>query len=166
MKILLATDGSEFSNVAVDSVAKRPWPEGSEMKIVSVMDFPWPPTTETWALPDGYYEKLQNASKEQAAAAIKDAVARIKSGKSSGVELTTQIACGPAKAAIMDEAKSWDADLIVLGSHGRGGWDRFLLGSVSQAVAMNAPCSVEIVRGRKSKARAEGFKEERRGVER
>ena len=48
---------------------------------------------------------------------------------------------------ILQEAASWGADLIALGSHGRHGPDRFLLGSVSEAVAMHAACSVEIVRG-------------------
>jgi nucleotide-binding universal stress UspA family protein len=47
---------------------------------------------------------------------------------------------------ILDEAERWDADLIVLGSHGYNGWQRFLLGSVSHAVATHAHCSVEIVR--------------------
>jgi nucleotide-binding universal stress UspA family protein len=47
---------------------------------------------------------------------------------------------------ILDQAESWGADLIVLGSHGYSGWRRFLLGSVSHAVATHAHCSVEIVR--------------------
>jgi nucleotide-binding universal stress UspA family protein len=47
---------------------------------------------------------------------------------------------------ILEEAKEWGADLIVVGCHGRGGLDRFLLGSVSEAVAMHAECSVEVVR--------------------
>jgi nucleotide-binding universal stress UspA family protein len=47
---------------------------------------------------------------------------------------------------IVDRAAEWHADLIVLGSHGRHGLDRFLIGSVSEYVARHAPCSVEIVR--------------------
>jgi nucleotide-binding universal stress UspA family protein len=46
----------------------------------------------------------------------------------------------------MDEAEKWGPDLIVLGSHGYSGWRRFLLGSVSHAVATHEHCSVEIVR--------------------
>jgi nucleotide-binding universal stress UspA family protein len=47
---------------------------------------------------------------------------------------------------ILKEAADWGADLIVLGSHGRRGFSRFLLGSVSEAVASHAPCSVEVIR--------------------
>ena len=47
---------------------------------------------------------------------------------------------------ILKEARDWNADLIVMGSHGRQGADRFLLGSVSEAVATHAHCSVEIIR--------------------
>jgi nucleotide-binding universal stress UspA family protein len=50
------------------------------------------------------------------------------------------------KEIILDEASRWAADLIVLGSHGHRGIDRFLLGSVSEEVAMHAKCSVEIIR--------------------
>jgi len=53
---------------------------------------------------------------------------------------------GIPKVVIIDDAKKWGADLIVVGSHGRTGLDRFLLGSVSEAVARHAACSVEIVR--------------------
>src|SRR5262249_11220550 len=146
MKILLATDGSDCSKAAVNSVSERPWPKGSEVKIVSAMEIPYPPTAEVWVLPDSYYKELERVTKEQAEAAVKDAVARIRSGKASGLEITTLIKSGPAREVILDEAESWDADLIVLGSHGYGGWRRLLLGSVSHAVATHAHCSVEIVR--------------------
>ena len=108
MKILLATDGSDYSKAAVNAVAERPWPEGSEVKIISAMEISYAPATETWVLPDGYN--------------------------------------GSAREVILDEAERWYADLIVLGSHGYSGWQRFLLGSVSHAVATHAHCSVEIVR--------------------
>jgi nucleotide-binding universal stress UspA family protein len=146
MKILLATDGSDYSKAAVNSVAERPWPEGSEVKIISAMEIPYAPTTEAWVLPDSYYSELDRVAREQAAAAVKYAVERIESGKASGLEIITKIISGSAREMILDEAERWDADLIVLGSHGYSGWQRFLLGSVSHAVATHAHCSVEIVR--------------------
>jgi nucleotide-binding universal stress UspA family protein len=146
MKILLATDGSDCSKAAVNSVADRPWPEGSEAKILSAMEIPNPPMSEAWALPDSYYAELDGAAKAQAEAAVKDAAERIKAGKTPGLEVITEIKNGPAKEVILDEAEEWGAELIVLGSHGYNGWRRFLLGSVSNAVAAHAHCSVEIVR--------------------
>jgi nucleotide-binding universal stress UspA family protein len=56
------------------------------------------------------------------------------------------IELGEPRAVILDAAKTWGSDLIVLGSHGRRGMDRFLMGSVSEAVAIHAHCSVEVVR--------------------
>ena len=53
---------------------------------------------------------------------------------------------GSPKQAILQEAEKFDADLIVVGSHGRGAVRRFLLGSISQSVALHAKCSVEIAR--------------------
>ena len=53
---------------------------------------------------------------------------------------------GSPKQVIVEQAEQWGADLIVVGCHGFGPVKRFLLGSVSQAVAVHAPCSVEIVR--------------------
>ena len=146
MKILLATDGSDYSKAAVNSVADRPWPQCSEVKIISAMEVPFAPTTEAWVLPDSYYSELERVAREQAEAAVKDAVERIESGKSSGLEIITKIISGSAREVILDEAERWDADLIVLGSHGYSAWQRFLLGSVSHAVATHAHCSVEIVR--------------------
>jgi nucleotide-binding universal stress UspA family protein len=146
MKILIATDGSDYSKAAVNSVAERPWPQGSEVKIISAMNVPFAPTTEGWVMPDSYYSELDRVAREQAEAAVKDAVERIESGKASGLEIITKIISGSAGEVILDEAERWNADMIVLGSHGYSGWQRFLLGSVSHAVATHAHCSVEIVR--------------------
>ena len=146
MKILLATDGSDCSKAAVDSIAERPWPRNSEVKVVSAIEIPYAPTTEAWVLPDSYYLELERVAKEQAEAAVKYAIERIRSGKTAELELTTLIKSGSAREVILDEAENWGADLIVLGSHGYSGWRRFLLGSVSSAVATHAHCSVEIVR--------------------
>ena len=152
MKILLATDGSDCSKVAVDAVAEGPWPDGSEVKVLYVIELPYTPITETWALPDSYLKDLETAETEQAKTAVKQAEERLKSAR--GLVITTKVANGSAKDVILDEAENWGADLIVLGSHGYRGWRRFLLGSVSHAVATHARCSVEIVRRRKPPSHA------------
>jgi nucleotide-binding universal stress UspA family protein len=146
MKILLATDGSDFSKAAVNSVAERPWPEGSELMIVSVMEIPYTPTPEAWALSDSYYKELERVAKEQAEAAVRNAVEQFSAEKAAGLNITTKIFSGSPREVILDEAERWGADLIVLGSHGYKGWQRFLLGSVSHSVAAHAHCSVEIIR--------------------
>lgn len=153
MKILLPVDGSDCSNAAVNEVANRPWPVGSEVRVLSAVELPFVPTTETWALPDSYYSQLEEAGREQARKAIDSAVEKLRSsaaGRDVALEITTQIVDGSARDVILSEAEKWRADLIVLGSHGRRGLQRFLLGSVSNAVATHAPCSVEIVRCRQA----------------
>ncbi len=146
MKILLATDGSNCSQTAVNSVAERPWPEGSEVKIITAIEIPYVPTTEAWVLPDSYYNELEEAVKAQAETAINDAVEEIRSRQTPELNVIGEVRSGSAKDVILDEAEKWNADLIVLGSHGYSGLHRFLLGSVSHAVATHAHCSVEIVR--------------------
>jgi nucleotide-binding universal stress UspA family protein len=149
MKILLATDGSDCSKAAVDAVAERPWPKGSEVKVIYAIEIPYTPMTESWALPDSYFKELETAVMEQAETVVNQAAMRLKFAPTELV-ITTEVANGSAKDVILDEAEKWGADLIVLGSHGYRGWRRFLLGSVSHAVATHSRCSVEIARRRRS----------------
>ena len=150
MKILLAVDGSNFGDAAVEEVARRPWPAGSEIKVLSVIEPPLMPTTDTWVLPDSYYEEVERAGEDQAKSIVNKAVERLRAGETARLEITTQIVKGYPKHAIVDEADRWGADLTVVGSHGYSGLTRLLLGSVSQAVASHAKCSVEIVRHREA----------------
>jgi nucleotide-binding universal stress UspA family protein len=62
------------------------------------------------------------------------------------LRVSTLVLEGSAKQKITEEAEEWQADLIVVGSHGYKAFQRMLLGSVSHAVAQHAKCSVEIVR--------------------
>jgi nucleotide-binding universal stress UspA family protein len=138
-RVLLATDGSETSASAARALAGRPWPEGSEFRVVSV--------EEPWAI------KSSSMGPQEAVTSAEQVLA------SAGLKATGAVFSGKAKDVILEEARKWDADLIVVGSHGRRGFKRFLLGSVSEAVAMNAHCSVVVVRdaARTSrKARASG----------
>ena len=144
MKILLAIDGSACSDAAVEEVARRPWPEGSLVKVLTVLETPMPPTPETWAVPLNYFEELEATLRKQGQNIVNRAIQKLKSNKALVADAV--LAPGSPRPVILDEAESWGADLIVLGSHGYSAWKRLLLGSVSQAVVSHARCSVEVVR--------------------
>lgn len=146
MKILLAIDGSDGSMAAVRQVLARPWPAGSQVKILSVVELLAVVTPENFWVPADYYWRLEQALQEQARTAIERAEAQCQAAPSPLV-VTTEIRHGVAKDTIVEEAERWGADWIVLGSHGYRGLQKLWYGSVSQAVAAHAPCSVEIVRG-------------------
>ena len=149
MRILLAVDGSEFSDAAVEEVANRPWPPGSEVQVISAIHLPFEPGPEVWALPESHYFKLENAERERAGSAINRAIARLREGdaeRETPLTLTSEAIVGRPAETIIETAQKWGADLVALGSHGYRGFTRFLLGSISYAVASHAPCSVEIVR--------------------
>lgn len=152
MKILIAVDGSDCSDAAVAAIANRPLVEGTEIRVLSVVESPYVPSPETLALPENYFEEMDKVAQDQAQTAVKSATSRLESAHGSKVGVHGVIAKGHPKEAILDEADKWGADLVVLGSHGYRGWQRFLLGSVSQAVASHANCSVEIVRHKVSSA--------------
>lgn len=147
MKILLAIDDSACSEAALDEVIRCPWPAGSNLKIVSVIEFPHLSGSFPWTTPPAYIEQLENAEADRVQALIRRAVARVCSEGDRALSVTGEaLRIGDPKVVILEEAEEWGADLIVLGSHGRRGWKRFWLGSVSQAVVTHAHCSVEIVR--------------------
>jgi len=146
MKILLAVDGSECGDAAVRQVASSPWPGGCEVRVISAME---PPALmampETWGPPADYYDMLEKAAEGRARQAV-DRASRDLQAAGGALRVTAEVIRGLPKEAILQEAERWGADLIVLGSHGYRGIKRLWLGSVSQAVAANAHCSVLIVR--------------------
>ena len=153
MKILLATDGSPCSDTAIKEVARRPWPAGTQVRIVSVAEQPAPLVAEPYMVPSSYFGEVGKAIRQQALAAVERAAATLRGGENGGLQVSTEVLTGSPKRTIVEEAEAWGADLIVVGSHGYRTWERMLLGSVSQAVAAHAECSVEIVRCAKSDER-------------
>ena len=146
MKILLAVDGSMCSDAAVAEVAQRPWPKGSEVKIISVAELPHLPVLKPESLPLHYEEEIKKAAYDRASALVANAADTLRQSTSQDLQLTTEVIMDSPKEAIIEEAERWHADLVIVGSHGYRGYERSLLGSVSQAVASQARCSVEIVR--------------------
>jgi nucleotide-binding universal stress UspA family protein len=149
MRILLAVDGSEFGDAAVEEIANRPWPPGSEVQVISVIHLPFEPGPEVWAAPESHFFRLETAERERAESVINRAIARLResgASRETPLTLTSEVVVGHPAETIIETAKKWGADIVALGSHGYSGFTRFLLGSVSYAVASHAPCSVEIVR--------------------
>jgi nucleotide-binding universal stress UspA family protein len=144
LRILLASDGSECSKAAARSVAERPWPAGTKFRILSVVE-PSAPLLPTSYLSTEMMEKLRGKDMQQAQDAVSSAESTLSM---AGIEASSTVAVPAAtpKELILSEASEWNADLIVVGSHGRHGVSRLVLGSVSEAVALHANCSVEIIR--------------------
>ena len=148
MRILLAVDGSPFSEAAVSEVASRPWPAASEVKVVTAFQVPMIPTPEVWAVSSEYLPALEKIAREQSESIVDAAVAALAGGLDKSLTVSGEVIQGLPREAILEEAERWNADLIVMGSHGYGAWRGFLLGSVSRAVVTQAKCSVEVVHRR------------------
>ena len=144
-RILLATDGSRSSENAAHSIADRPWLPKTEVNIVSVVQLTVPALHAPFLDSDAM-EAARTGAMQHAQQAILAAEEIIKQAGLYASE-TILLPVTSAKELILHEAEKWDADLIVLGSHGRRGFKRLLIGSVSEAVAMHARCSVEVIRG-------------------
>jgi nucleotide-binding universal stress UspA family protein len=154
MKLLLAVDDSAVSGFALREVLQRPWPPDVSVRVLSVMSQdpasapagvpvpsaplgevlpPWPEgTLRTRAI-------LDTATREIALTAARTLIA-------GRLRAEVVVREGDPGEEIVAEARTWGADLIVMGSHGRGALKRLLLGSVATQVLHHAPCSVQIVR--------------------
>jgi nucleotide-binding universal stress UspA family protein len=135
MRILLAADGSDASLAASQAVAKTTWPANTEVKIVSVIN-PIIYSLEEIGV-------FRNKRTERAHKAIGQAMSELKH---TSLEVSGEVIAGTIVRQLIDRARRWNADLIVLGAHERRGLNRLLLGSTSTSVANQAQCSVRVIR--------------------
>jgi len=146
MKILIATDGSEFSREAVEKACQMlVMPEDTEIKIVCV----YQPVLPFDAFPQSveYAENLERIERAAAESFVESAAALIREYfPESMVKVETEIKTGAPDREILETAKKWKPNVIVVGSHGRGFWGRLTLGSITDSIIHHAPCSVFVVR--------------------
>ncbi len=133
MKVLLAIDASQASQYVLSEAAARPWPSGTIFCVMHVVDLA------------GFARvpALLEAEKQAARAMVKAAAEKLAR---AGFEGRTDVLIDFPRRGVVEYAKEWGADLIVLGSHGWRGIDRLVMGSVSESIALHAKCSVEIIR--------------------
>ena len=156
-RILVCVDGSEIGDVAVKEVANHNWPPDSEIMVVSAVDLTSATSPNVWALPDNYFEEIEELQRQQARKAVADAMEQLAASVKSRAErpsLRSEVIIGRIKQSLIEFAREHGVSLVVAGSHGRRGLDRFLMGSVSQGLAFHAPCSVLVVR--RNEARVTG----------
>lgn len=143
MRILLAIDDSDYSDAATQSLLERPWPKDTTVRVLSVcpryLSFPGPYAGDG-LLND---EQLVESFLKGAQGLVELAAAKLRV---RGLAVETRVRQGEPREEILLEGRDFDADLIVVGSHGRTGLLRLLLGSVAEHIVRHAPCSVEVVR--------------------
>jgi nucleotide-binding universal stress UspA family protein len=145
MRILLALDGSPSADRARALVASLLWPEGSLVRIVAALDVapalwggPWIPAIPADA------DVLEDEAVAELTRVLREALPTLEA---AGLTVEAELLRGRPSAAIVEDAKLWGPDLVVLGSRGHGPVETALLGSVSAAVVDHATCPVLVARG-------------------
>jgi nucleotide-binding universal stress UspA family protein len=147
MKVLLAIDDSSWSRSAADAVMTQMRPGDIEVRVLHAVEWPigGPPYLTFAVGPaaiDGVFALRQKAL-DAGKSLVEEVAARLRA---AGFAATGMVTEDDARSVIVDAAAAWKADLIVMGSHGRRGLDRFAMGSVAESVMRRARCSVQIVR--------------------
>ncbi len=147
VKVLVAVADRDFGHLIAEFVSKHIWEPGTEIKILNVEQLDRDET------PGPFYADLSTKEKEALDRAsshlVNDLKKHIEPSLSAGVTIHTEVRPGTPKEEIMEVVEEWPADMLIMGSHARGGFSRFMLGSVSHAVMTHVSCSMVIIRKQK-----------------
>jgi nucleotide-binding universal stress UspA family protein len=148
MRVLLAVDASPCSDAAVEEVTRRFARADTQVRVVHAVEcmkeMPLAYQFGQGSTAGHDAAESRRRSFERAEALVNGIATRLESVGFRQVSVSTPDA--DPWHGIVDDARAWKADLIVMGSHGRHGLDRMFLGSVAEEVLRHATCSVEIVR--------------------
>ena len=145
VRIVIGIDGSTNSQAALNAVAQRSWPKGSEVRLVAALDT----VLCLGAASDEECKTIKwfEVNHENDLSNLRQAFESLAEKlRANGLTVSVELKKGDPKQLLIDEAESWHADSIFVGAKGMRGIERLMLGSVSAAVAARAPCSVEVVR--------------------
>jgi nucleotide-binding universal stress UspA family protein len=145
MKLLVGVDESPCSDAAVDFVRTMRWPEGTRVIVASAVVRPTSayPYPEVYMMSVGPNEGLLKEGWRRS----EDLVARHERKlRGEGLSVEARVLEGDPGESLIDLAKKERVDLIVVGSHGRSGLAKLLMGSVASHVVAHAPCSTLVVK--------------------
>lgn len=155
VRLMVGLDGSTNANLALEEVAARHWPDKSEIRVV-VVDQPLEPTVVGELIP-GIRRSLVETNAEESEHSRRLAEAGAQRLRDKGLRAGPWLLSGDPKHELVRAAEEWRADCIFLGATGlTNRVERFLLGSTAGAVAARAHCSIEIVRRRRGRRKANG----------
>lgn len=147
MKVLVASSGSQDeSDDPISAAASFPWPVGSEIRVLTVAHVIEPAVVGVGpGMVSGMADvhEIQQTADAGARTAASNAAAQLQH---RGLQAHGIIMEGDPETAITDYARSWGADLIVVGTHQRSSMERLFLGSVSQSVVKHSPCPVLLIK--------------------
>jgi nucleotide-binding universal stress UspA family protein len=146
MKILIAYDGSEGAESAIDDLKRAGLPRCAEAIVLTIAEELIPMPASIGGVETTFAKSLLEEEKDSLALAER-ARSRIQS-IFPGWEILAEAGVGSPGSEIIARADDWRPDLIVVGSHGRTALGRMFFGSVSQKVITEARCSVRVARGR------------------
>jgi nucleotide-binding universal stress UspA family protein len=143
MKILIGIDDSSCSRAALEFIRKSPWATKAQVIVVSAVRPAVMAYSEMYVPPAEAVEELLEEQKlvhqELVSQAEKDL-------RRSGLATEARVLVGDPREAIIETAKAEEVDLVVVGSHGRSGLPKLLMGSVASHIVTHAPCSVLVVK--------------------
>jgi nucleotide-binding universal stress UspA family protein len=141
VKIIIGLDESPYSQAALKWVREMPWPTNTRILVYSTASFAAYALVEPGGA--GVYERIQ----QEQVKAHEQLVARAKQElRVAGLTATGRVERGDPREGIVHAAETERADLVVVGSHGRTGLQKLLIGSVAAYVVTHAPCSVVVVK--------------------
>lgn len=146
MKILIAFDGSECAEAALDDLLRAGLPRGVEAKVLTIAEELIPAPASIGGV-DTAFPQVEFTEQQRALELARQTCARIQA-LFPDWELRAEAGLGSPGSALIAFADEWQPELIVVGSHGRTALGRFFFGSVSQKVVNEARCSVRVARGR------------------
>jgi nucleotide-binding universal stress UspA family protein len=144
MRVLISIDDSDCSKRAFESVLERIWPDDAHFRVITVVEL----VQQQYGLGCGYAEPIYAAQCDyvkHCREMIDEKIVQLQKTFANST-VTGEVLEGNIPGCIVSDASEYGADLLVVGTHGRKGFEKVFLGSVAERVAAHSPCSVEIIK--------------------
>jgi nucleotide-binding universal stress UspA family protein len=146
MRVLVAIEDKRFGKAIVDYLIAYQWQAGTIIRILHVVEPSVVGDQVTAVYGNGVENEIVRERLSEGSELLQKIREQLQATFGAAIPIEVNVLKGHPQHKILDIAEEWHSDMIVLGSHGRQGFSRFVLGSVSLAVVSHAPCTVTVVR--------------------